>query len=155
MKKIDVLVFTVTKILSSARKFEQMQFFYQLLKIDTWNTYGILFSVKQMTFFCRAVDIFEKNVEQLRFEQMHFEQLTLTRFYQLLSSFVRNLLCNFFCHFLSPGLVVSLVFHCLCDVSGLSPSLRQLVLDHDHLRNVLGGRAACRDRLLSQNSLKS
>jgi hypothetical protein len=31
-----------------------------------------------MTFFCRADDIFEKTVEQLRFEQMHFEQLTLT-----------------------------------------------------------------------------
>jgi hypothetical protein len=32
-----------------------------------------------MTFFCRADDIFEKSVEQSRFEQMHFEQLTLTR----------------------------------------------------------------------------
>jgi hypothetical protein len=31
-----------------------------------------------MTFFCRADDIFEKSVEQSRFEQMHFEQLTLT-----------------------------------------------------------------------------
>jgi hypothetical protein len=31
-----------------------------------------------MTFFCRADDIFEKTVEQSRFEQMHFEQLTLT-----------------------------------------------------------------------------
>jgi hypothetical protein len=79
MKKIEDLVFTVTKILSSARKFEQMQFFYQLLEIDTWNTYGILFSVEQMTFFCRADDIFENSVEQSRFEQMHFEQLTLTR----------------------------------------------------------------------------
>ena len=78
MKKIEDLVFTVTKILSSARKFEQMQFFYQLLEIDTWNMYGILFSVKQMTFFCRADDIFEKTVEQSRFEQMHFKQLTLT-----------------------------------------------------------------------------
>jgi hypothetical protein len=78
MKKIEDLVFTVTNILSSARKFEQMQFFYQLLEIDTWNTYGILFSVEQMTFFCRADDIFEKSVEQSRFEQMHFEQLTLT-----------------------------------------------------------------------------
>jgi len=27
---------------------------------------------------CRAVDIFEKSVEQSRFEQMHFEQFTLT-----------------------------------------------------------------------------
>jgi hypothetical protein len=33
-----------------------------------------------MTFFCRADDIFEKSVEQSRFEQMHFEQLTLTHF---------------------------------------------------------------------------
>jgi hypothetical protein len=32
-----------------------------------------------MTFFCRADDIFEKSVEQSRFEQMHFEQLTLTQ----------------------------------------------------------------------------
>jgi hypothetical protein len=32
-----------------------------------------------MTFFCQADDIFEKSVEQSRFEQMHFEQLTLTR----------------------------------------------------------------------------
>jgi hypothetical protein len=32
-----------------------------------------------MTFFCRADDIFEKSVEQSRFEQMHFKQLTLTR----------------------------------------------------------------------------
>jgi hypothetical protein len=32
MKKIEDLFFTVTKILSSARKFEQMHFFYQLLK---------------------------------------------------------------------------------------------------------------------------
>jgi hypothetical protein len=56
-----------------------MQFFYQLLEIDMWNTYGILFSVEQMTFFCRADDIFEKSVEQSRFEQIHFEQLTLTR----------------------------------------------------------------------------
>jgi hypothetical protein len=78
MKKIEDLVFTVAKILSSAQKFEQMQFFYQLLEIDTWNTYSILFSVEQMTFFCRADDIFEKSVEQSRFEQMHFEQLTLT-----------------------------------------------------------------------------
>jgi hypothetical protein len=81
MKKIEDLVFTVTKILSSAQTFEQMQFFYQLLKIDTWNTYGILFSVEQMTFFCRADDIFEKSVEQSRFEQMHFKQLTLTPIY--------------------------------------------------------------------------
>jgi hypothetical protein len=27
---------------------------------------------------CRADDIFEKSVEQSRFEQLHFEQLTLT-----------------------------------------------------------------------------
>jgi hypothetical protein len=31
------------------------------------------------TFFCRADDVFEKTVEQSRFEQMHFEQLTLTQ----------------------------------------------------------------------------
>ncbi len=83
MKKIEDFVFTVTNILSSARKFEQMQFFYQLLEIDMWNTYGILFSVEQMTFFCRADDIFENSVEQSRFEQMHFEQLTLTHFFVL------------------------------------------------------------------------
>jgi hypothetical protein len=32
-----------------------------------------------MTFFCRAVEIPKKSVEQSRFEQLHFEQLTLTR----------------------------------------------------------------------------
>jgi hypothetical protein len=32
-----------------------------------------------LTFFCRADDIFKKSVEQSRFEQLHFEQLTLTR----------------------------------------------------------------------------
>jgi hypothetical protein len=56
-----------------------LHFFYQLLEIDTWNTYGILFSDEQMTFFCRAVKILKKSVEQWRFEQMDFEQLTLTQ----------------------------------------------------------------------------
>jgi len=78
-KKLKIFFFTVAKILSSARKFEQMHFFYQLLKIDMWNTYSILFSVEQMTFFCRAVEIPKKSVEQSRFKQLHFEQLTLTR----------------------------------------------------------------------------
>ena len=31
-----------------------------------------------MTFFCWAVEIPKKSVEQLRFEQLHFKQLTLT-----------------------------------------------------------------------------
>ena len=57
-------------------------------------------------------------------------------------------------HFVSLGLIVSLVFHCFGDVSGLSSSLWQLVLDHDHLRNVLRRSAARRDRFLSQNSLE-
>jgi hypothetical protein len=51
----------------------------QLLEIDTWNTYGILFSVEQMTFFCRAVEIPKKSVKQSKFEQMDFEQLTPTQ----------------------------------------------------------------------------
>ncbi len=51
MKKIEDLFFTVTKILSSARKFEQMHFFYQLLKNKKWYTYGILLSVEQLTLF--------------------------------------------------------------------------------------------------------
>jgi hypothetical protein len=59
MKKIEDFYFTVAKILSSARNFEQFHFF-------------------RSRFFCRAVDIFKKSVEQLRFEQLHFEQLTLT-----------------------------------------------------------------------------
>jgi hypothetical protein len=64
MKKIELLYFTVAKnCVSTARQ---------------WNTYGILFSVEQMTFFCRAVEIPKKCVEQSRFEQLHFEQLTLT-----------------------------------------------------------------------------
>jgi hypothetical protein len=78
MKKIEDLYFTVSIILASARNFEQFHFFYQLLEIDTWNTYCILFFVEQLTFFCRADDFFKKSVEQSRFEQMHFEQLTLT-----------------------------------------------------------------------------
>ncbi len=36
------------------------------------------FFVEQLTFFCRADDFFKKSVEQSRFEQLHFEQLTLT-----------------------------------------------------------------------------
>jgi hypothetical protein len=67
MKKNEDLFFTVTKILSSAQKFEQMQFFYQLLENDMLYTYGILLSVEQLTLFvssrwhfwkkCRAVKI--------------------------------------------------------------------------------------------------
>jgi len=83
MKKIEDSYFTVSIILSFARNFEQLHFFYHLLEIDTWNTYGILFSVEQMTIFCRAVKISKKSVEQLRFEQMDFEQLTLTHTYYL------------------------------------------------------------------------
>jgi hypothetical protein len=44
-----------------------------------WNTYGILFSVEQMTFSSQAVEIPKKSVKQSRFEQMDYEQLTLTR----------------------------------------------------------------------------
>ena len=76
MKKIELLYFTVAKNCVSTAS---CTFFHQLLEIDTWNTYGILFSVEQMTFFCRAVEIPKKSVEQSRFEQLHFEQLTLTR----------------------------------------------------------------------------
>jgi hypothetical protein len=79
MKKIENLYITVSIILSFSRNFELLHFFYQLLKIDTWNTYGILLSVEQMTFFCCAVEIPKKSVEQSRFEQMDFEQLTLTQ----------------------------------------------------------------------------
>jgi hypothetical protein len=70
MKKIELLYFTVAKNCVSTA--------------DTWNTYGILFSVEQMTFFCRAVEIPKKSVEQSRFEQLHFEQLTLTQNFPLL-----------------------------------------------------------------------
>ncbi len=89
MKKIELLYITVAKNCVSS----SCTFFHQLLKIDMWNTYGILFSVEQMTFFCRADDIFEKSVEQLRFVQMHFEQLTLTQ--QLLQIFVKGFPLNF------------------------------------------------------------
>jgi hypothetical protein len=34
-----------------------------------------------LTFFCRADDFFKKSVEQSRFEQLHFEQLTLTHIF--------------------------------------------------------------------------
>ncbi len=71
MKKLNFYILLSQKIVL-------LHFFHQLLEIDTWNTYGILFSVEQMTFFCRAVEIPKKSVEQSRFEQLHFEQLTLT-----------------------------------------------------------------------------
>ncbi len=78
MKNIENLYFTVSIILSFAHNFEQLHFSHQMFKIDTWNMYSILFSVEQMTFFCWAVKIPKKSVEQSRFEQMDFEQLTLT-----------------------------------------------------------------------------
>ena len=81
MKKIEDFVFTVTKILSSARKFEQMQFFFINCSKLTRGTRTAYFFVEQLTFFCPADDFFKKSVEQSRFEQMHFEQLTLTRFH--------------------------------------------------------------------------
>jgi TolA-binding protein len=52
--------------------------FYQLLERTYTRTYSILFSIEQMPFFCRAVEIPKKSVEQSRFEQMDFEQLTPT-----------------------------------------------------------------------------
>ena len=51
MKKIEDLFFTVAKILSSARFFEQMHFFHQLLENEMWYTYGILLSVEKLTLF--------------------------------------------------------------------------------------------------------
>jgi hypothetical protein len=89
MKRIELLYFTVAKncvSINCSTLSSSCTFFHQLLKIDTWNTYGILFSVEQMTFFCRADDIFEKSVEQSRFEQMHFEQLTLAQIPHSLNS---------------------------------------------------------------------
>ena len=59
MKNIELLYFTVAKnCVSTARH---------------------TFFCRADDIFCRAYDIFEKSVEQSRFEQMHFEQLTLTR----------------------------------------------------------------------------
>ncbi len=74
MKKIED-----TKILSSAQKFEQMHFFINCskTKCGTCTAYFCLSSCWH--FLCRADDIFEKSVEQSRFEQMHFEHLTLTQ----------------------------------------------------------------------------
>jgi hypothetical protein len=67
MKKIEDLFFTVTKILSTARNFVQLHFFYQLLKkqnvVHIWHTFVCravdAFCVEQMTFLkkCRAVEI--------------------------------------------------------------------------------------------------
>ena len=67
MTKIELLYFTVAKKLC----------------VNCWNTYGMLFSVEQMTFFCLAVEIPKKSVEQSRFEQMDFEQLTPSLSYLL------------------------------------------------------------------------
>jgi hypothetical protein len=47
-----------------------------------------LTSFEQMTFWCRAVDILEKCVEQSRFEQMDFEQLTPSPFKDNNKSFI-------------------------------------------------------------------
>ena len=74
MKKIEDFFFTVTKILSSARSF--------LSTARNWHVEHV-----RHTFFCWADDVFLssrwhfwKSVEQSRFEQMHFEHLTLTPF---------------------------------------------------------------------------
>jgi hypothetical protein len=66
MKKIEDLYFTVAKISSIAQK---------------RNVVHVLH-----TFFCQADDFFEKSVEQSRFEQMDFKQLTLTPVYPSTSS---------------------------------------------------------------------
>ncbi len=50
MKKIEDLFFTVTKILSTARNFEQLYFFYHLLENEMWYRYDILLTVEQLTF---------------------------------------------------------------------------------------------------------
>jgi hypothetical protein len=55
-----------------------------------------------MTFFCRADDIFEKSVEQSRFEQMHFEQLTLTH------NCLQNLQCFLLPIYVSKTLIFKL-----------------------------------------------
>jgi hypothetical protein len=76
MKKIEDLFFTVTKILSTAQNFEQLHFF-----LSTARKQNVVHV--QHTFVCRAVDAF--CVEEMtfwkkvsRYEQLHFEQLTLT-----------------------------------------------------------------------------
>ncbi len=74
MKKIEDLYFTVSIVFSSAQNFEQLHFFLSTAQTYVRHT----FSVEQMAFFCRAVEIPKKSVEQSRFEQMDFEQLTLT-----------------------------------------------------------------------------
>ncbi len=79
MKKIEDLFFTVTKILSSAQKFEQMHFFINCSKTKCGTRTAYFCLSSSWHFLCPADDIFEKSVEQLRFEQMHFQQLTLTR----------------------------------------------------------------------------
>ena len=61
MKKIELLYFTVIKnCVNCSTLSSSCTFFHQLLEIDTWNMYGILFSVEQMIFFCRAVEIPKK-----------------------------------------------------------------------------------------------
>jgi hypothetical protein len=52
--------------------------------------YSIVFFVEQLTFFCRADDFFKKSVQQSRFEQLHFEQLTLTPRVTKISNFCRQ-----------------------------------------------------------------
>jgi hypothetical protein len=78
MKTTEDLFFTVTKILSTARNFEQLPFFFNCSKMKCGTRTAYFCLSGSWCFLCRADDIFEKSVEQSRFEQLQFEQLTLT-----------------------------------------------------------------------------
>jgi len=79
MKNIELLYFTVAKYCVSTAR----QLFLSTARNWHMEHVGILFSVKQMTFFCWALEIHKKSVEQSRFKQLQFEQLTLTLLYLL------------------------------------------------------------------------
>jgi hypothetical protein len=98
MKKIELLYFTVAKnCVSTARHCQAVAlFFINCSKLTQGTPSFILLSVEQMTFFCRAVEIPKKSVEQPRFKQLHFEQLTLpnTSVLDLIFCYNLNILQN-------------------------------------------------------------
>ncbi len=82
MKKNWRFIFYCLNYFIICSKFRAVSLF--LSTAWNWHVEHVLhtFFVEQLTFFCRADDFFKKSVEQSRFEQLHFEQLTLTHLRQ-------------------------------------------------------------------------
>jgi hypothetical protein len=77
MKKLKFYILLPQKFCQLLKISSNCTFFINCSKMKCGTcTYGMLLSVEQLTFFCQAVDILKKSVEQSRFEQMTFKQLT-------------------------------------------------------------------------------